>query len=403
MASGSDRPAQLGVQAFDGVRGVNNPANVIWKSEERDHLRPISLPGLSDGGIFLSPWAISKVIELCQSGFGILGLVNLLERRRYRFTVLVGDEGKRMADQMDDACLHLGLRKNCRNRVRETLEAVDDGDQHVLDAPGLEVIHDPQPELGALALLDPQPEDLLSTIWPDAKGDVHRLVAHGSFVTHLDPDCIKENQRVKRLQRPVLPFAHLLEDGVGDRADQIRRNVDPIELAQMPLDLARRHPAGVHRNDLFIKTRKPALVLGDQLRIKRRQPIAGNVQRELARSRQYRLLAIPIAAVAIIFATLKMMIHLRVQRPLGQSLLQLVQQPVLVKRRLRVRSSQKLIQKCIGNSRLFASCHTMSPFLASLWPQHEIPDTLTLRATLGVKGHRPRVGTWGTTRARSTA
>jgi hypothetical protein len=39
-------------------------------------------------------------------------------------------------------------------------------------------------------------------------------------------------------------------------------------------------------------------------------------------------------------AGLKMMVHLRVQCPLGQSLLQLIQQAVLVERRLRVGSGQ---------------------------------------------------------------
>jgi hypothetical protein len=53
MPSGSDSPAQLGIHAFDRVRGVNNPANVIWKSEEQDHLRPIAPPGLGDCRVFL--------------------------------------------------------------------------------------------------------------------------------------------------------------------------------------------------------------------------------------------------------------------------------------------------------------------------------------------------------------
>jgi hypothetical protein len=70
-----------------------------------------------------------------------------------------------------------------------------------------------------------------------------------------------------------------------------------------------------------------------------------------------------------------MMIDLGVQRPLGQRLLQLVQQAVLLKRALRVRSSQKLIPQLIGNSRWFPSCHTGSPLFPSVWTLHEISDT----------------------------
>ena len=55
------------------------------------------------------------------------------------------------------------------------------------------------------------------------------------------------------------------------------------------------------------------------------------------------------------------MIDLRVQHPLRQRLLQLIQQAVLGKGRLGVRPGQQLIQQLIGNMRLFASCHTMSP------------------------------------------
>src|SRR5512134_3922386 len=103
MASGSDRPAQFGVQAFDRVRGVNHPADLVRESKERDHLRPIPPPRLSDGGIFLSPWAIGKVIELCQSGIGVFGFIDLLERRCYGSPVLIGNEGQRMADQVNNA------------------------------------------------------------------------------------------------------------------------------------------------------------------------------------------------------------------------------------------------------------------------------------------------------------
>jgi hypothetical protein len=52
-----------------------------------------------------------------------------------------------------------GARK--RTRQRQALQAIDNGDQHVLDAAAFQFVHHPQPELGALALLDPKAEDLL--------------------------------------------------------------------------------------------------------------------------------------------------------------------------------------------------------------------------------------------------
>src|SRR5512134_2294819 len=110
MSTRSDSPAKLGIQAFYSIRGVDDPADIVWKREERDDFRPVSPPGLGDSRIFLAPCAFGKVFEGELTGIGVLGLVDLLQRRGNRLAVLVRDEGERMADEMDDAGLHLGLR-----------------------------------------------------------------------------------------------------------------------------------------------------------------------------------------------------------------------------------------------------------------------------------------------------
>ncbi len=56
---------------------------------------------------------------------------------------------------MHDAGLHHGLRKDGGDRVREALEAIDDGHQDIGNASGFELVHDPEPEFGTLRLLDP--------------------------------------------------------------------------------------------------------------------------------------------------------------------------------------------------------------------------------------------------------
>jgi hypothetical protein len=56
-----------------------------------------------------------------------------------------------------------------------------------------------------------------------------------------------------------------------------------------------------------------------------------------------------------------MLVHLRVQRPLGQRLLQLVQQAVGGKGALGIGPSQQLVKDGIWDNRLFASGHAMSP------------------------------------------
>jgi hypothetical protein len=131
------------------------------------------------------------------------------------------------------------------------------------------------------------------------------------------------------------------------------------------LDLAHAHAAGVHRHDLLIKARKAPLVFGNQLRIKSRQAITGDRQIDRAGVGQHGLAAIAVAGVAGFALLIEMMVHLGIERPLGESLLQLVEQPVLGKGRLGISARQQLIEQVVRNARFLAACHAMSPSRSS--------------------------------------
>src|SRR5262249_44518761 len=152
----------------------------------------------------------------------------------------------------------------------------------VLDTAVFQLVHDAQPEFGALILLEPEAEDFLGAVGAYAQRDMHRLVADQPFIPDLDPQRVKENQRIDLFQRARLPGGDLLQHRIGDRADQIRRDLNAIEIAQMADDLARAHATRVHRNDLVVEPRKATLVLGDQLRIKAGLAVTWNLQLDLA-------------------------------------------------------------------------------------------------------------------------
>ena len=47
------------------------------------------------------------------------------------------------------------------------------------------------------------------------------LVLDQALIADFDPQRVKKHDRVDRIERSVLPFPHLVEDGVGDPADQV--------------------------------------------------------------------------------------------------------------------------------------------------------------------------------------
>src|SRR6202030_1473544 len=97
-------------------------------------------------------------------------------------------------------------------------------------------VHNAQPELGTLGLLDPNAEDLLSAVRQDAKRDVDRLVAHEALVADLDPNGIEKHQWVADIERPVLPFRNLVQHRIGDRRDQVGRDINAVEFLEVAAD-----------------------------------------------------------------------------------------------------------------------------------------------------------------------
>ncbi len=196
-----------------------------------------------------------------------------------------------------------------------------------------------------------------------------------AFVSDLDPQRIEEHQRIDRLQRPRLPGRYFVQHRVGDGRDQVGRHVDPVNILDMPHDLTRAHPTRIHRHDLLVEAREAALILGKQLRIKARLPVARDGKLQRAAIRQHCLAAVAIAAVADGLFVGEMMIHLRIQRPLRQRLLQLIEQTVALESRFRIRTGEKLVQNAVRDDRLFPSCHGWSPSYPLCTPVHEIPDS----------------------------
>lgn len=199
----------------------------------------------------------------------------------------------------------------------------------------------PEPELGALGLLDPQAEHLLFALAVEGQCDIDGLVAHQPLVADLDPQRVEENHRIHRIERPALPLAYLLEYSVGDPADQIGGNLDRIQLQKMRLNLAHRQAAGVQADDPIIKTLKPGLPLGDDLGLEAAVSVPRHRDLDRAVIADYRLARRAVARVAaaaarrVALLVAQMLAQLGAKRALQKALLEFLEQPLLAQQILR--------------------------------------------------------------------
>ena len=84
----------------------------------------------------------------------------------------------------------------------------------------------------------------------------------------------------------------------------------------MARDLQGAHAARVHRDDLVIEAGEATLVLGDQLRVEAARPITRHLDLDPSPIGRHRLAAIAVPAVGSLAPPAKIVIHLRIERPM---------------------------------------------------------------------------------------
>ncbi len=121
---------------------------------------------------------------------------------------------------MNDACLDDRVGPRGLDRLRKAGQAVDAADQDVADAAALELGENAEPELCALGLLEPDPENFALAGHVDADREVARHVLDRFAVADLDDQRVEVHDRVDRVQRAFLPGLGVLEDLGGHAADR---------------------------------------------------------------------------------------------------------------------------------------------------------------------------------------
>ena len=101
----------------------------------------------------------------------------------------------------------------------------------------------------------------------DAEREVAGPALHRAALADLEHQRVEEDDRVDVVQRPLLPLADVVHHRVGDAADQVAADLDPVDLGQVRLDVAGRQAARVEREDLVVEPLEAALPLPDDLRL----------------------------------------------------------------------------------------------------------------------------------------
>src|SRR5208283_1912853 len=140
---GADCAAEFGVQRLNGIRCVEDAADLGWEGIEGYHLAPGTPPTLADGRVFAAPLPYLEGRQGRLGGGGVDGAVDVLERCRDCLAVFVGDEVEAQTQQVDDAGLHRRLWEDGQNGVGKPLQAIDHGDQDVFDAAVAQFVHHP--------------------------------------------------------------------------------------------------------------------------------------------------------------------------------------------------------------------------------------------------------------------
>ena len=147
--------------ALHTVGRVDDPSNLGRVVEVGGQFGPVRLPGTDSYRVFVSP-SFTQLNQVHFSLFSCCRLIDKLQVGHKRLAVFPGDVLQTVANLVDDAALHLGLREDGLDGLAETVQPVNTGQKDIRYAPVLQVGQDAQPEVGSFATVaEPVAQDCL--------------------------------------------------------------------------------------------------------------------------------------------------------------------------------------------------------------------------------------------------
>ena len=101
---------------------------------------------------------------------------------------------------MNHAVLNLRFREHCMDGCIETSQIICTCDKNILYAPIPQTIQYGRPELCALILADPHPQNIFAAIQIKADGNVYCFLYDLLFTMDMVVDCVQKNYGIDRFQ-----------------------------------------------------------------------------------------------------------------------------------------------------------------------------------------------------------
>src|SRR5690606_28744366 len=200
----------------------------------------------------------------------------------------------------------------------------------VADSPILQLAEHVQPKLRAFRRRSPEAQHIARTVGLHAERDVERALFDLPTLAHADEERVDVDDGIDRVERTSLPRAQLVHDGVGSARDEVGRDIGAVQLAQVTLDVARRHASRVESDDFLVEALEPPLSLGQEPRLERALAVPGNAHFDRASLGLDGLRRIAVAYVATsppgLLLVTEVLGHFRFEEALHQRAFQLREQ-----------------------------------------------------------------------------
>ena len=185
------------------------------------------------------PTRSSKRSSSCEGGVGVGGGVDRPQVGGDLLAVAVVDVAQRARIWWTMQVCTQAWGKTASIASGKPVEAVDAGDQDVLDAAAVQVVEDGQPELRALGLLPPDPEHLALAVAGHAHREVAGAGADRAVLADLDASSRRSRRSGRRApaagcatpRRPPSTASVIA-------ADRVAADLDAVELGQVRRDVA---------------------------------------------------------------------------------------------------------------------------------------------------------------------